>query len=92
MHSERRRHPRIPMEVDVELYCPGEQMRIVRTQDLSGGGVLLLFSADDRPALDTQVQVRVVGTLGDEGEAPPLVEGRVVRHLPEGVAVEFIDT
>ena len=92
MHSDRRRHPRIPMEVEVELYCTGEEMRIVRTQDLSGGGVLLLLREEDRPAPGTQVQVRVVGTLGDEGEQPPLVEGRVVRHLPEGIAVEFIDT
>lgn len=91
MNSERRRHPRIPMEVEVELHCPDEPVRVVRTRDLSGGGVMLLMPAEERPQPDARVHVRVVGTLGDEGETPPLVAGRVVRHLPEGVAVEFID-
>jgi c-di-GMP-binding flagellar brake protein YcgR len=92
MNADRRRHPRIPMEVEVEFHCPGGEMRVVRTRDLSGGGVLLVISETERPPLGAQVQVRVVGTLGDEGETPPLVAGRVVRHLPEGVAVEFVDT
>lgn len=91
MDPERRRHPRIPMEVEVELYLPGESVRVVHTQDLSGSGVLLIMPEDDRPAVGVAVEVRVVGTLGDANETPPLVCGRVVRHLPEGVAVEFLD-
>ncbi|HSP01589.1 MAG TPA: PilZ domain-containing protein [Thioalkalivibrio sp.] len=88
MNSERRRHPRLPMEVEVELHVPGEPMRVTRTQDLSGSGVLLLLAKEECPAPGTQVQIRVVGSIG-EGEEPPLVPARIVRHVGEGVAVEF---
>ncbi|ACL74115.1 conserved hypothetical protein [Thioalkalivibrio sulfidiphilus HL-EbGr7] len=88
MNTDRRRHPRIPMEVEVELHVPAEALRVVRTRDLSGSGVLLLMPAEGRPAIGARVQVRVVGALGD-GDAPPLVPATVVRDLPEGVAVAF---
>lgn len=90
MDSDKRRHRRLPMEVEVELHRSGQPMCLVRTEDLSCGGVLLILGSADRPPLGTQVQVRVVGTLG-EGEAPPLVDALVVRHAPDGVAVQFAD-
>lgn len=90
MESERRRYPRIPMAVEVELHRSGQPVCLVRTDDLSHGGVLLTLDHDDRPPLGTLVQVRVVGTLGD-GETPPLVAAVVVRHLNEGVAIQFVD-
>jgi len=51
MDSDRRRHPRLPMEVEVELYLPGHPTRVVQTEDLSSGGVLLLMDESDRPPL-----------------------------------------
>lgn len=90
MDSDQRRHRRLPLEVEVELYCAGQPMRVVRTEDLSCGGVLLILGGIERPPLGTQVQVRVVGTLG-EGESPPLVDALVIRHAPDGVAVKFSD-
>ncbi|MCG5500714.1 PilZ domain-containing protein [Ectothiorhodospira lacustris] len=89
MSSDQRRHPRVPMEITVELHCEDEAPRRVQTIDLSGGGVMLLIPEGTIPDEGTEVKVRVCGQLGD-GEAPPLVNARVVRRLPEGVAVEFL--
>ena len=90
MDSDKRRYRRLPMEVEIELHRAGQPMRVVQTEDLSAGGVLLILDAVDHPPLGTLVQVRVVGTLG-EGETPPMVDAMVVRHAPAGVAVEFSD-
>ena len=90
MDSDRRRYPRLPMEVEVELHCPGQPVRLVRTDDLSHGGISLVLDHADRPPLGTWVKVRVVGMLG-EGETPPLVDGLVVRHVGEGLAIQFAD-
>ncbi|NEX21183.1 PilZ domain-containing protein [Thiorhodococcus mannitoliphagus] len=87
--SDRRQHQRLPMEVEVELHQEGEPVRIVRTEDLSQGGVLLVLNGHARPAVGSRVQVRVCGLLGG-GEAPPMVEATVVRHIEAGVAVQFM--
>lgn len=90
MDSDKRRYRRLPVEVEVELHRAGQPMCVVRTEDLSCGGVLLILDGVARPPLGTPVQVRVVGTLG-AGEVPPLVDALVVRHAPDGVAVKFFD-
>ncbi len=88
--SDRRLHPRLPLEVEVELYRSGVPMCLARTEDLSHGGVMLLLEEPDRPAIGTMVQVRVCGFVG--GECPPMVKAAVVRHTVEGVAVRFVDS
>ncbi|NKN33497.1 PilZ domain-containing protein [Marichromatium bheemlicum] len=88
MGSDRRRHPRLPMQVEVDLFRPGHPVRRVWTNDLSGGGVMILIDDVDRPPVGTWVQLQVAGTLGS-GETPPLVEAQVVRHLADGVALSF---
>lgn len=86
--SDRRQHPRLPMEVEVELFVEGNPVRIAQTGDLSQGGVLLVLNGHPKPEVGTRVQVRVCGLLGG-GEEPPLVEAVVVREIEEGVAVQF---
>jgi len=87
MQGDKRAHPRLPMEVEVELHCPGFPTRVLRTADLSHGG-LLVTDAPETPALGTPVRVQVVGTLGN-GEQPPMVTGLVVRHVAGGFAIAF---
>jgi hypothetical protein len=91
MDADRRQYPRFPVTIEVELYRSGRPMQVVRTEDLSNGGVRLILDDDDRPPLGAKVRVRVVGTLG-EGESPPLVEALVVRHASDGVAVKFAES
>lgn len=87
MKGDQRAHPRLPLEVEVELRCPGVPAWILRTTDLSHGG-LLVNDAPEIPALGTPVRVQVVGTLGND-ERPPVVTGRVVRHVTGGFAIAF---
>lgn len=86
--ADRRRYPRLPLEVEVELYRPGQAPQVVRTEDLSNGGVFLDLEGADPPPLGARVQVKVVGMLGG-GEAAPLVDALVVRHADGGFAVTF---
>lgn len=76
MGSDKRRHRRLPIAVEVELYRAGQPMCVVRTEDLSCGGVLLILDDVDRPPLGTPVQVRVVGTLGEGDLTPGRRSGR----------------
>ena len=86
--NDRRLYPRLPFEVEVELYRAGRPMCLVRTEDLSNGGLLLALEDVDRPAIGSCVHVRVSGPLGGEDSAP-LVEATVVRHTDEGIAIRF---
>lgn len=96
MTGERRRHPRIPMTVEVVAECgDGRQVRLT-TNDISGGGAFLAWEGRDQPGIDALMQLqpddelmlRVFGLLGDGGE-PPRVRAQVVRVMEDGIAVQF---
>lgn len=87
---DRRRYPRLPLELELELHLPGQPVRKVRSEDLSHGGVLLILGREERPALGAKVMVRVSDALGG-GDPAPLVEALVVRHAEDGVAVQFVE-
>ncbi len=96
MTGERRRHPRIPMTVEVVAECSdGSQVRLT-TNDISGGGAFLAWEDRDQPGIDVlkgldpgdQFMLQVFGLLGDGGE-PPRVQAQVVRVMEDGVAVQF---
>ncbi len=86
--ADRRADLRLLLGATVEVHCPDGVIRTARTVDLSQGGLLLQMSADERPALDTPVQVQVQGTLGD-GTTPPRVPARVLRHTSDGLAIRY---
>lgn len=87
---DRRRFPRLPLALELELHLPGQPVRMVCSEDLSHGGVMLVIPREERPALGSRVRVRVSGMLGGEDPAP-LVEALVVRHAEDGIAVQFLD-
>lgn len=90
MHNnEKRQHPRLPVEVEVELHRSDRSMCLVWTDDLSNGGVLLTMNGHgDWPEVGSRVRIRVSEPLGG-GEDAPLVEAIVVRHTETGIAVQF---
>ncbi|MGQ9660302.1 MAG: PilZ domain-containing protein [Thermochromatium sp.] len=92
-HHEKRQHPRLPFEVEVELHRADRAMCLVRTDNLSKGGALLMmngYGRGDWPPIGARVQIRVSGPLGGDDE-PPLVDAIVVRHTEAGIAVQFDD-
>lgn len=86
--AERRADLRLLLGATVELHCPDGVIRTARTVDLSHGGLLLRMSAEERPALDTPLQIQIQGTLGD-GTKPPRVPARVIRHTSDGLAIRY---
>ncbi|ADC62502.1 PilZ domain-containing protein [Allochromatium vinosum] len=91
-NNEKRQHPRLPVEVEVELHRSGRSMCLVWTDDLSNGGVSLMMNGHgDWPPIGARVQIRVSCPLGGDDESP-LVDAIVVRHTEAGIAVRFDET
>lgn len=91
---DKRIHERYPIEVEVEVTIPKlfrEQRRVMRTRDMSHGGLFLESDGKALPPLGAELKVRVLREAGD-GEALPVVRARVVRVTAEGIAIEFISS
>ncbi|MGM0553962.1 MAG: PilZ domain-containing protein [Pseudomonadota bacterium] len=96
MTGERRRHPRIPMTVEVEAQCENGGKVTLTTNDISGGGAFLRWENVDAPGVgslmqlgtDDELMLQVFGILGD-GDAPPRVRAQVIRVMEDGIAVRF---
>lgn len=88
--SELRRHLRIGLVVEIELTLPGAAPQIVRTKNISDGGLFLVIDEVKLPVVGTEVKVRLKNQLGD-GEEPPVNRAKVVRHDPDGMGLEFIE-
>jgi len=89
--KENRRDERFPITVEVEVLIPGfwkKRKRILRTIDMSNSGVFLECDEKSCPPVGTKLEVRISGTVG--GEAPPLVQAKVVRVTRNGMAVVFL--
>ena len=87
---ELRRHLRIGLVIDIELTLPGEEAVLVRTKNISDGGLFLVVEGIQLPTLGTEVKVRLKNQLGD-GEEPPINRAMVVRHESDGIGLEFIE-
>lgn len=77
--AEQRRYRRIQLAVPVKFLTEADAEREGTLLDISAGGLAL--SAEARPTLGVPI-VLYVDNLGR-------VEGRVVRHIEQGFAVEF---
>ncbi len=88
---EHRRHERFPFSVEVEITYQGlvrKKRQHYFTRDMSDGGVFLEGKGSRCPPVGTLLEARVLGTVG--GEAPPVVQARVVRVDPDGMAIAFL--
>lgn len=89
--TNKRRHERFPMDVEVEISVAGllrRQRRILRTRDLSDGGVFVLSDERTCPAPGTVIEIRLTGLV--DGQDPPVVRAKVVRVTPDGMAIAFV--
>jgi len=88
---DKRRHERIPVEVEVEVTFPGflrKQRRTLRTRDISHGGVFLAGDGKLNLPVGARIEIRLTGLV--EGQAPPVVQAQVVRADKEGLAIAFL--
>jgi hypothetical protein len=88
-HQERRRFPRVPVEIAVLVELLGDQIgdQIARTQDLSAGGCLFTCPSSFPPGSVVQLLINVKGEVIE-------AVGRVVYSTPNDAAydlgVEFV--
>ena len=85
--SEKRRHERVPLCARIRISHESFGTRIVKTRDISHGGVFLLI--DDLEALTSGMIIE--GQIQDEYMERPVVKMEVIRFEPTGVGLRFID-
>ncbi len=85
--DNQRRHPRIKLQIEVELNLPGEESLTLTSGNLSDSGIYLQADGDSLPLVGNEVYLRLKQALGD-GEAP-LVKARVVRVDRGGLGLKF---
>ena len=83
----RRREPRVPMRLEMELHAPGAEPLRGATRDLSLGGAFLAADARLPEGTDCAVMLLL------EGGRRPIrlaLKGRVARHAEGGMGIAFI--
>lgn len=87
MSRDQRRHPRINIQVEVELIVPELGALTLQSGNLSNSGLFLCADQSMPLQIGSEVCVRLKEALGD-GE-PPLVKARVVRIEEQGIGIQF---
>lgn len=93
MTKEQRKFPRQILHVEVELGFPSGEKQIVRTRDVSEGGVFLVLDKLRRPVIGEVVTVKLMPD--DEHKVPgnlfPSSDAVVVRQEEGGIGLAFIE-
>lgn len=87
MSKDNRKHIRTPLQCKIKISHESFGYVIVKTLDISEGGILVALDADKTPPLGTIVTGQVQG-LADEA---PILQMEVVRVGPSGVGLRFIN-
>lgn len=89
-NSNRRKHLRMSIVLDVELNHPELGSEACKTKDLSDGGLFIKTEQADTLTVGQEVAVRLKATLGDGKNAPqvPMIVRRVTE---DGIGLEFSD-
>ena len=85
-----RQHLRTGVVVEIELTFPDNEVMLLKTRDISNGGLYLAMDKNITPAIGTEVQLRINNQF-DDGEEPPINRAVVVRHDAEGIGLKFLD-
>ena len=90
MTKEQRKYPRREVHIEVELGFPSGEKQIVRTRDLSEGGVFLVLDKLRRPVIGEVVTVKVSSDTATS-ETFPSSDAVVVRQEEGGIGLAFIE-
>jgi len=88
--KEDRQHFRFGVAVDVEVEMPDGEIRVLKTQNLSEGGIFLTVDAVMIPPVGTELYVKVNQPLGD-GEEPPRIKVCVTHSTELGMGLKFFE-
>lgn len=85
--ENKRKHPRFPLNVDVKISHPDIGEQIVKTRDLSDGGIFILADPTAMPPIGEIIHGQVQG----ESDDFPVVSMKIVRIEDDGLGLQFID-
>jgi len=91
VNEEQRKYPRRKVHLEVELGFPSGEKQIVRTRDVSEGGVFVVLDKMHLPVIGEVVTVKLNDTEKETGEIFPSQEAVVVRQEEGGVGLAFIE-
>ena len=87
--TEKRKHRRSSIQLDVELVYPGGGSSKVRTRDLSIGGLFVDAIGNQPPKVGTPLTVTFLSAPHQSGTYS--LKARVQRLTLNGIAMTFID-
>lgn len=87
--TEKRKHGRSRIRLDIELVCPGGRKIRARTRDISLGGIFIEAAGQEPPEMGAPMTVTFL-SLPHPGGTYSL-KGRVRRLTHDGIAMIFID-
>ena len=85
--DNQRKHKRVPLDVEVKISHPDIGEIIVKTKNLSDGGLFILVDPITMPPIGEIVQGQVQGEFGDF----PVVTMKIVRTEDEGLGLQFVE-
>jgi c-di-GMP-binding flagellar brake protein YcgR len=84
--NDKRRHIRTPLACRIKIAHDNSEI-VVKTRDISDGGVFVVLEPDQVPPIGTHVTGQVQGLMDDA----PVLEMEVVRVEPSGVGLRFVN-
>ncbi|WP_347331467.1 PilZ domain-containing protein [Marinimicrobium locisalis] len=84
--SDKRQFVRTPFNCRIKIYHESIGELMVKTRDISDGGVFVILDPDKVPPIGSVVTGQVQGMPGDA----PVVDMEVVRAEPDGVGLKFL--
>lgn len=84
---DKRRHIRTPLACRIKITHDSLGELVVKTRDISDGGVFVVLEPNQVPPIGTHVTGQVQGLMDDA----PILEMEVVRVEPSGVGLRFVN-
>lgn len=92
MTKDLRKYPRRVIHLEIELGFPSGERQIVRTRDISEGGVFLMLDKLRRPVIGEVVTVKLMDQSQQEHDLVfPSNDAVVVRQEEGGIGLAFIE-
>lgn len=89
MSINKRRSPRLPIQLEVEFNHDETGLVNLVTKDISDTGVFIILKLDKQPPLGTIAKVKLKNDFED-GEEAPILLMKLVRKTENGIGLEFI--
>ena len=89
MSEKKRKYPRTEIKVNVDLSFSDQASRIVKTRDISEGGMFLVIDHPERYPLGEMVHVHYLDPLNDEADT--FKDAVVVRTTNNGIGISFVE-